>query len=480
MTRHSDPPRLTPAEWLLAETVRRADEAADDFELDDPATVAARQVPGTAAARIVERARRKSHGERTGDNGHDLVAEIGQALSTMRWLFGALLAAGLLAGIAAAASLPASADTIALSYALIALLGIPSLFLFLWLGLSLRPRRASVAGGLPGRIGWWALTAWTRRFGLATQRRHLAAALAEFGRLRGGGLLALATHAFWAMFYLGCIGWLWLRFLGLRFDFSWETTLLAGDWLQSIIAAIGWLPASLFGLALPSAEQIQALIADRSAGTDRGLWAGYLLSVLATYGLAPRALLTMFFAWGQRRMRLGLDLGRPGYLRLLPALAAQYSEATGRVGPAPPPAQRQAQQHSPGPRASAPGDGDPVLIGVELDRDRERWPPDIPGCRVLGRADNRRQQRDLGQALRLLDPPPERIVALCSLTRTPDRGTGQWLSELTDVAPVEIRLEGAGALAGLNVDAGARRDDWARLADRYGLELAPGDVDPCR
>ncbi|MDT8409222.1 MAG: DUF2868 domain-containing protein [Wenzhouxiangellaceae bacterium] len=451
----------------MAETVRRAEEASGEIPLDDPATRTAGRLPGHPAARIVERARLRSQ-DQPGDQ--DLAVEVEHALSSMRWLFLLLLAAGLLAGIAAAASLPAANATIALSQALIALLGIPLLLLGLWAGLSLRRAQPddpqTVSAGLPGRVAWWLLTKWTRRFGLAAQRRHLAAALAELGRREGRKLLALATHGFWTMFFIGCIAWLWLRFLGLRFDFSWETTLLAGDSLQQIILAIGWLPAWLFSLSLPGAEQIEAILGQRSPAVDRQLWAGYLLSALAVYGLAPRALLALWFAWRCRALRLALDLGQPGYLRLLPVLAAGPSEAIGKIGPdAPEITARQHHHHAVG------GQGRPVLIGVELDRDESRWPPENLQCRVLGRADNRRQQRELLAALKLLDPPPRKIVALCSLARTPDRGIGHYLGELSEIAPLQLQLEDGESLPAMGIDAEQRRLDWRRLGERFGLEV---------
>jgi hypothetical protein len=81
---------------------------------------------------------------------------------------------------------------------------------------------------------------------------------------------------------------------------------------------------------------------------------------------------------------------------------------------------------------------------------------------VLGRADDRHQRRELLAGLARLDPAPARIVALCSLNRTPDRGTAHFLCELADLAPVEIRL------VGRNSDR-QRVADWRRLAERFGL-----------
>lgn len=454
---------LTPRDWLLAETMRRVDESAGDFRLDAPATRDAARIPGSPEERIVERARRLPGGQR-------LVDDIGQLLASVRWLTAGLILLGLASGMTAASGVQTGAATIALSYAMVLLLGVPLLLLLIWALLNLR-RSGSASPGLPGRVLWWLVLLLSRRFGLAAQRRHLAAALAELGRLHGRASMALTTHAFWTAFFVGCISWMWLRFLGLRFDFTWETTLLSGQWLEQLIIAIGWLPARLFGLALPGPEQVQEVLASRSAPGHRGLWAGYLIGALAFYGLAPRALLALWFLRRWRRARMSLDLGRPGYLRLLPVLSGP-SRSTGTRGE-PPPAPRSTRTARP----AGPGSGTAVLIGVELDGDENdnegRWPPDVPGCRVLGRADNRRQRGEIIQALAQLDPRPEKIVTLCSLARSPDRGTMAWLAELTAFAPVEIRLTDADRLPGLGIDAAQRGEDWHRLAERFGLELAP-------
>ncbi|MEX2500563.1 MAG: DUF2868 domain-containing protein, partial [Wenzhouxiangellaceae bacterium] len=314
---------LAPRDWLLAETTRRIDESTGEFRLDQPATLDAARSPGTPGERIVERARRLPGAQR-------LVDDIGQLLTSARWLIVVLMILGLLSGMAAASGVQTGASTIALSYAIVVLLGVPLLLLLVWALLNLR-RRESASPGLPGRILWWLMLLFSRRFGLAAQRRHLAAALAELGRLRGRTLMALTTHAFWTSFFVGCIGWMWLRFLGLRFDFSWETTLLSGQWLEQLIIAIGWLPAWLFGLSLPAPEQVQEVLSSRSGPADRRLWASYLIGALALYGFAPRALLALWFLRRWRRARMRLDLARPGYLRLLPVLSGP-SQAIGPRG----------------------------------------------------------------------------------------------------------------------------------------------------
>lgn len=446
---------LAPKDWLLVESVRRFDESTSDFRLDDPATRQAALVPGSAAGRIAERARRLQ-------TSPGLVDDIGHVISAARWFLWLLMALGLLTGVAAASSLQSADATIALSHALLVLLCVPLLLLLVWVLISLFGHRGG-APGLPGRALWWLMMLFTRRFGLAAHRRHLAASISELGRLRGRTLMALATHAFWTMFFVGCIAWMWLRFLGLRFDFTWETTLLSGSWLEDLVIAVGWLPSWLFGLELPGADQVQSVLSDRSHAADRGLWAGYLIGALLLYGLAPRALLTIWFLARWRRSRLDLDLSRPGYLRLLPVMSGP-SQSTGPRGkPAPGPGPTLAA------RKVAGGRGDAVLIGVELDHDDTCWPPAATDCRVLGRADNRSQRREIMQALELLDPAPARIIALCSLARSPDRGTMAFLGELAEFAPLDIRLGDAHRLADLDIDAKSRLDDWRESTSRFGL-----------
>lgn len=446
---------LDPRDWLLVESARRLDESTGDFRLDDAATRHAAREPVSPTRRIVERARRLQTAPR-------LLDDIAHLVSAARWLIALLMALGLLIGAAAASGLQSATASIALSHAVLVLLGVPFLLLLAWALISLFGHSGG-AGGLPGRILWWMMLLFTRRFGLAAHRRHLAASVSELGRLRGRTLMALATHAFWTMFFVGCIVWMWLRFLGLRFDFTWETTLLSGRWLEDVVIAIGWLPSWLFGLALPSPEQVQNVLSDQSPAADRGLWASYLIGALVVYGLAPRALLAAWFLLRWRRTRLPLDLSRPGYLRLLPVLSGP-SQSTGPRGE--PPAGPDSAVTV---RPVTGGRGGAVLIGVELDHDETRWPPAAPDCQVLGRADNRRQRREIIQALELLDPRPEKIVALCSLARSPDRGTMAFLGELAQFAPLEIRLDDTHRLADLNIDADSRLEDWKNSTSRVGL-----------
>jgi len=447
-------------DWLLAEATRLSEEAADSYRLDDTATREAARRAGGVDERIVARARMRPEGA-------DLRREIRHTLGVLRWVAGGWLVLGALAGATAAANLRMGGDTIALSYALLALLGIPLLLLVVWL-LAALAAPGTRGAGIPGRLAF----ALAGRLGVRTGRRHVAGALAELGRLGGRRLMAAVTHGFWTAFFAGCIGWIWLLFLGLRFDFSWETTLMADPWVEVLVIAIGTPPAWAFGLEIPNADQVQAALIGHSSPGDRRLWAGYLIGALGLYGLAPRGLLALVSLWRWRRMRLPLALDRTGYLRLLPALAGA-SEAVEPAGPPP------AQPGVAGPRRNQAraGPGARLAIGFELDGNEPGWPPEDPALRVLGRADTREQRRQIEQAAARVEPPPSKIVVFVSLARTPDRGTGHWLDRLAAIAPLEIRLLGEPGSA-------ARRADWVALAERFGLpeprkpDGPSGDVSP--
>ena len=168
----------------------------------------------------------------------------------------------------------------------------------------------------------------------------------------------------------------------------------------------------------------------------------------------------------QRRQRLALDLARSGYVALVGAMHASESTSLGRLGSTPP--ERLARRGAP---RAMPGKGSTVAVGVELDTPAAEQPDLAPDAEWLGAADDRPSRRAITDALAQRSPRPSSIVALCSMARTPDRGTGAWLAELDAIAPVELRLVETDRLEQRNGDVESRADDWRRLAEAF--ELAP-------
>lgn len=461
MSSRPSQPGLRPVQWLLTETVRRIEEAHDGPSTDDAATRRARRTGENLTERLAERARMH-------ELGLDMAPRVQSAVRGLRWAFVVIVVLGLLLGAAASRAQLAGDAVIALSWALLTLLAFPLAMLALWLALWLGPRSGSP--GIPGRALWLSASGLARRLLGSRHGRHLAASLADFGRQRGGALASAATHAFWCAFFVGAIGMLWAAFIGLRFDFEWGSTLVDPATLADWIGAIGAVPALLPGIDAPSPAQIEALLGDRSGPADRRTWAAYLLSALVVLGLLPRLLLATGFLIAQRRVVLPLDLAQRGYLALAPALRPDTARSLGPRGAKPPgrePARRS--------RRAGPGKGEPVAFALELESEPATWPDFAPDARLLGPADARAERRALEVGLRSGSTRPERIIALCSMARTPDRGTGAWLAELDAIAPVQIRLVEHELLERRGDDPSTRRADWERLAEDYGLET-PEDL----
>ncbi|MBY6205016.1 DUF2868 domain-containing protein [Halomonas denitrificans] len=460
MTASRPEPPLSPADWLQCEALRRLEEREGRPSLDDPATRRATRTDGTLVERIAVRARLHVEGKR-------LAASVGRALAGVGWTLALLtLLGGLLGALAARAQL--DNGVVQLSWALLTLLGLPTLLLALWLVVWAWPKRA--ARGLPGRALWAAIAGLARRFDSSGHGRAIGAALADYGRAGGARIASAATHLFWAGYLAGAIALLAAAFVGLRFDFAWGSTLLGTETLAPVVDGLGRIAALWPGITAPDDAAIRALLIDRSPPADRGAWAGVLLAVLALGGLLPRLLLAAGFLVAHRRQRLALDLSRPGYVALAGVLRPDDGGSTGRVGPKPP--ARLSQRTLP--RAS-PGNGPRVAVGLELNTDHAAQSELVPDAEWLGAADDRRARRTLLEAIGTRRPRPEAVVVLCSMARTPDRGAGAWLAELDAISPVAIRLVEAREARERGDDLDARAADWARLADDYGLDAPERD-----
>lgn len=453
--------QLAPVDWLQCEALRRLEEAGDGPTLDDAATRRAGRVDGDLAERIRVRARLHA-------DGKPMTGPIRRALAGVRWALVVLALLGGLLGMLAARALLGSDGVFQLSWALLTLLGLPTLMLLIWLLVWLWPKRS--ARGLPGRAVWLMVGNLARRFDSRGSGRAVASALSDYGRAGGARLASAGTHLFWAGYLAGAIGLLAAAFVGLRFDFSWGSTLLGAEMLAPVIESLGRMAALWPGVDAPDAEAVRALLIDRSPPADRGAWAAVLLALLTIAGLLPRLVLATVFLFAHRGLKLELDLARPGYIALAGVLGNRAPASTGRRGAAPP---RELTRRTV-PRA-APGTGPIVAVGVELETPSADQPELVPDAEWLGAADDRASRRALVQAIGALRPRPEGIVALCSMARTPDRGTGAWLTELDSIAPVAIRLVEREDWIRHGGDADARAEDWARLAEDWQLTAPERD-----
>ena len=123
--------------------------------------------------------------------------------------------------------------------------------------------------------------------------------------------------------------------------------------------------------------------------------------------------------------------------------------------------------------SGGPRSGPTALVGLEIELPASPWPPRIEGARwddhgLVDTGDDRRRVLE-----ELSASQPARVVVVCSLTTTPDRGHRSFLDELTRAAgaPVCVVLTGGDALRRRRDggQVGARVEDWRHLARSAGI-----------
>ncbi len=444
-------------DWLLAETVRLAEERDGRRRDDHVATSTGASMDAGLARRIAQRARALP--------GADAVrADIARLGRLSRLFAGGLLLVAAATGVLAAT---ASVDERQIDFLLAAtaLLLMPTLMLAGWLAVVItgagRGASESIAGAL--------LAAACRRLGPRVLTSEYSGDVLEAagGFLRtatGRWLLGCLAHAFWIAYLLAALVTLVLYFSVVQYDLIWGTTLLNDT---TMVSLFNGLADPLVALDLMQPVEPEWLLAARegtSAGDGRGRWAWFLLAVIAVYGLAPRILALAASAsmaaigW----WRLTLDTTQPGYLRLAGSLAPTNTPESTDQAPA-------RANRTPRSRP-ANARGRPLLVAIELEH--EPWPPTIAGVdmQVVGRADDRADREQILAALQALNAPPPALLVLCSLLRTPDQGHERFIDRAADAAgtvPLLVLTDGT-ALVRRDGNVNSRRADWQALAARVG------------
>ena len=448
---------LSIRDWLLAETVRLAEERYGRRRDDEVATTAGASTEASLARRIALRARALP--------GADAVrADLARLGRLARAFSGALLLVAAATGVLAA-SASVDARQIDFLLAAAALLLMPTLMLAGWLGVVLTGAGRGASGSIAGAL----LTTACQRLGprILTSNQSAEILEAAGGFLRtapGRWLLGCLAHAFWIAYLTAATVTLMLYFSVVQYDLVWGTTLLNDTTMVTLFKSLSD-PLVALGVMQPvEPEWLLAAREGTATGDARGRWAWFLLAVIAVYGLVPRILAliasTAMTAIGWRR--LTLDTTQPGYLRLASSLAPRTTPETTEHTPAR--AQRAPRRPPTSPQ------GRPLLVAVELEH--EPWPPRIPGIdlQAIGRADDRAGREQILAALQALDAPPPALLVLCSLLRTPDQGHERFIDRAADAAgtvPVLVLSDGA-ALARREGNVDSRRADWQALAARVG------------
>jgi hypothetical protein len=332
-----------------------------------------------------------------------LADELARWRALMPWLLGgAALAVGLLS-VPLLRSMIGEGRHISLLGALVAVLALPTASLLLWCAsLLLGPGHAG--GGIARAVGALA----TRLPGLRSRHSaRLWAATVDTLREAGLGLWALGAlnHLFWIIAFAGVLLGLLASFAFWSYTIGWETTILSPGFFQSLVAAIGWLPAQL---GLPDVQT--------GLGGSAASLAWWLIGCTLVYGLLPRLVaLVVCVAVGWRRwQRIGrFDATEPAIVGLAERFAAL--DAAAGVVPV----------HAP-PRARAAF----AMVGLELPQDTD-WPPLAPLPRDGW---ERRIAGDAPERTALLqhaaDTRPRTVLCVCRAAATPDLGTERLLLAL--------------------------------------------------
>ena len=400
--------------WV-AEAIRLYEDSCGPLA-DAEAVAAVRAGPGSAEARILARA--AMLGEREG-----MVVALAAWKSRARLVLVIASVLALASGFGVAlAVLGDGTRVVNVVWALGGLLGVHLLSLALWgVGLCLN---GNDAGGILGRAWVWL----SARLSNAPVAAYVVLALA--GLLGRGRLLrwwlGAVTHGVWLMALLGALVGLLISLSTRRYGFVWETTILSSEVFVELVQFVGWLPGQV-GFAVPDAKVIHSSGggAGRFDETARIVWSSWLVGCLATYGIAPRAVLwgVCVGLGGFGRARVRLDLRLPGYARLMARLAPE-SEPIGVTDADP--------GRGAGPRVADShviGNGAALLVGLELGP-RGDWPPALPaGVRDAGVLDTRDQRKSLLAELR--SNPPVRLLIVCDARQSPDRGSLELIAELS-------------------------------------------------
>ncbi|MCP4329920.1 MAG: DUF2868 domain-containing protein [Alphaproteobacteria bacterium] len=455
---------------IIAEAVRVL-EGSQGHAFDDAAAEAeAKALAGDLEDKIILRARRLGPASQLVDTLNRI--RIATKIATV---IGALIALAAGAATARAALSAESGAPVNFHWAVLALLGVETVTLVLWLIMASLSSRATASFSLGGAISAVGrrMAGWLHRDAASVAMIRAVAAIMSQGAI-ARWTLGIVTHALWLSFVAGALAMTLLILSAKQVTFAWQTTILSEATYIPVTEALAVLPRAA-GFVTPTAEQIHDSRwtgAESPATNASGAWAGLLVGALVVYGLAPRVLLLLvcLFARVRAATRFRLDLRHPEYARLEERLMPSVRHG-GIVD------QDQALfDHtavSPAEIQTIEFSGAIAVVGLELERSGTDEARAVPGdaWHDLGNVDNREDAEKALSAVTELAPGLV-LVAASSLT-TPDRGVAAFLANVgrAVTGPLAILLSDGGRLRSRygSSDADERLEDWRRLAQRTGI-----------
>ncbi|MEX1166064.1 MAG: DUF2868 domain-containing protein [Hydrogenophaga sp.] len=387
-----------------------------------------------AGEMVLAHARQQSEQDRILERARLLGARLGlladwSKLRGALWLaagVSVLLAYGLAGGLLAKAL--GEGQTINAALAFVAVLGVPSFMLLVWLLWALGAA-ALPGGAAPWSLGQFMLSLAARLPGLHGPHslnllRGIHAVLRE-NRL-GLWLFGAISHALWALAFALMLLTLLVLFSFQSYRLTWETTILSAAFFERFLEVTGWLPRML-GFVVPESVSVSGAPGVLNSAPPSLPMALWLLACTFLYGFLPRllALAVCAVAWFRRSGQLRLDTSDPYFRRL----AARFSA----MAPATVIDAENAAPREPGRLFRTPVPGQPVprvLIGFELSSETE-WPPAALAAiadhtyTVTGTMTERLQLLTA-----LASATPARALIVCSAAASPDRGAERFLRQV--------------------------------------------------
>lgn len=308
--------------------------------------------------------------------------------------------------------------------ALVALLGVPTLSLLLWL-ISLFFKGSSDNNGFGLSQIWLWLS---QRIVKGPDQGLLFNALFSVGSRQGllRWVFSAINHWLWLLALLSATLTVLALLATKRYSFNWETTLLSADSFVFFVQTLGVLPSYL-GFSVPAETVIrQSDGLQLLPAAAQVQWSSWLVGCLIVYGVFPRLVVLglSLLLCKQHQHRLRVDHNQLGLIELRHRLQPQ-AEPVGIDAVAGADQVPEAQVLDQRPSITAIT----VVIGVELPADHV-WPPVVLPLtwQDAGLIDSRKQRAELLE--QLSQRPFEHVVLCVNSAQTPDRGVVAWLAEL--------------------------------------------------
>lgn len=271
--------------------------------------------------------------------------------------------------------------------------------------------------------------------------------------------LSLLTHSAWMAFSVGALFGAFIRLSLFQYDFYWGSTILPAEWLASFLQLFFALP----GLLVETFASSPLIINFQTTSTlvvERQLWGWLVLISIVVYGVLPRILLTLISMRQRHRALIQLPsaFSQPFYRQLSQQMLSRNRQDKARAPSSYP---------SPAPdKLSADNSELIAQIAFELDSKPSKTTASINLGHIRGSADYKQALKQLSET-----PEPVKVIAWCSLARSPDATTLNRLAEIQRQSrtALQVYLAEVDIARRRGVELSVREADWRDRLQQHGI-----------